>query len=259
MEQIPGPYDSPHFSGDLQAEPNPGPLKTLGVLNIVFSCGLLLCVSCYGFYTFMFAAMNPAMQAAQAQEKAERQQSIDDLKQKIDQETDADKRVELQEELDDLEARPDPVMPDMRKMSGFKDTKVLAFYIVDTASGLILNLLMLIVGCGLLGLREWGRRGGVVLSAIKLIRLVVLYGIGVAVIAPLQGEYIADGLLEIVKQMPQRQQAPQPPAGELAKVYTVMLTGSFLATMLLGAIYPAISLWVLTRDSAKAATSRPID
>ena len=58
-----------------------------------------------------------------------------------------------------------PAMPDTRKMSGLDNPTVWGFYVVDAVSGLVLNILMLIVGCGLLGMREWARQGGVMLSA----------------------------------------------------------------------------------------------
>jgi hypothetical protein len=257
MEQTPGPYDSPQYSGDSQVEPNPGPVKTIGILNIVFACGLLLCVSCYGIYTLMFAAMNPAMQAAQVQAMAERQERIDKLKEELANSNDATRRAELQGQIDALENTPMQPMPDTTKMSGLSDPMVLGFYIADAASGLILNLVMLIVGIGLVGVREWGRQGGTILSIVKIVRLVVLYGVGIAVIAPVQGGLIADGLVEMMKQMPNRQ-AVQPPAQQLGTAYTMMLTGYFVAIMILGAIYPAISAWVLTREGAKAATRRPV-
>ena len=248
MDDASGPYDSPRFGGETHLEPNPGPAKTLGILNVVFACGLLLCGTCYGFYTVLFSAMSPMIAAQQQAAEAEHQARLREQQQAAP--TD-EERAAIQAQIDAADQRKSPDISDVAKIWGLQEPIVIGFYMTDVASGLILNVVMLIVGGGLLGLREWGRKGGVFLSAFKLLRLVVLYGFAIAVVAPQQASLMVEGAAEFARQMPPRAGQP-PPGAETAAVYGMLIAGA-LAVMVLGAIYPAISLWLLTRPGVKAA------
>jgi hypothetical protein len=48
---------------------------------------------------------------------------------------------------------------------------------------------------------------------------------------------------------------PQVNLGELTRIYTIMLTIMAVAMILVGSIYPVVSLWLLTRPGARAACS----
>lgn len=229
--------------------------KTIGLLNMIFGGLLLLCGICSGIYVAWIPLMQPMMQAQQQQfdqqMAAERQKQLADLRQQEKQAKSDEERQPIVARRKHLEAQPLPKMPNMGDMSGLSDPWIRGFYAGDLGSGLLMNILMIVAGIGLVNYRAWGRTLGVWVAGIKIVRLIGLYTYAVLWIVPIQ----VQAFLNMVKEMSAGQPGAQNP-DELAKFATtmgIMMSVSWITIMVLGIIYPAVSLWLLTRPYVKQA------
>jgi hypothetical protein len=147
-----------------------------------------------------------------------------------------------------------PLFPDFGKIfSAFSHPWLIAHGIVDAATGLVLNIVMIVAGIGLLRLRRWGRKLALWTAALKIGRLVVVQGVALFVTVPI----IAESMGNAVEGMIPQGSGPGPPPGTFHTVYGVMFSVQSLAFVLFGSIYPAICLWLLRKPAVKAACDGP--
>jgi hypothetical protein len=244
--------------------PTPRIPKVMGILNIVFAAGLILGGLCMAGYAAMLPMIGKAMTQMQKNADAELEKKKQaDLK-AVDEEektaeTDAEKR-DLAERRRAIEARPKVVIAstmDFSKM-GLDDPRLKVYGWVDPLTAVALNSVMLASGIGLVRRRRWGLTLGIWTAIAKIARLVLLYTyFALAVVPPL-----AQNLGKFAGEMIVQQQAvmgrggAQPPGVDvqmLTRVYFIMYTITAVAMIVIGSIYPAISLWLLTRPGARAA------
>jgi hypothetical protein len=261
MSQSPDEYrDLPEgFSG---VTPNVSACKTIGTLNIIFGALLLLMGVCCGLQFFVQSTFAPAIMAQQQQQfkgamEAARQQQIQRLKDEEKAAKSDKEKAEVEARRKKLEARPEAKMPDFSKMYGTDEPRVIGYWITDLASGVVLNLLMLIAGIGLVAVQEWGRKLGIWIAALKIVRLIALYGFNIIVIVPIVVERLTQGMKEMMEDAAAAQGGGPPPLAQMATVMGTFMTAMFVATAVLGAIYPVATLIVLTRPSVKAACTMP--
>jgi hypothetical protein len=239
--------------------PNPSAAKTIGILNIVFASALLLAGLCCGTYAVVFSnsgfwsAQQQQMQAAiEGQRKAEIKKLEDEEK---DAKTDKEKG-EIRARLRQLELQQIPEINPV-KMYGMDDSRVVGYWIGDAASGLIVNLAMLIAGIGLVALKDWGRLLGIWVAVIKIVRLVVVYGFYILVVVPIITQRFIETTEKTTQAMgaqvnaagPQMRQA----AVQAGEVTGIMMTIWGASMIVFGAIYPVTCAIVLTRARVKAA------
>jgi len=259
MSSFDNAFQSPGFPSDLARQPDASTPKTIGVLNIIFSSLLLLCGACGMFYTVMLAVAGPMMQANEGNMKNTMQKLRDDELEERDRQIEKTEDVEVKQQLQDERDRraAEPVaVPDFTKMYGMSDPRVTGYYLVDLFSALLLNLGMLISGIGLVSVKEWGRRLGLWVARLKLLRLFVLYGVFLAIIVPIQVQSMREGFAEMEKLAPARANRPADMPAAVAQGMTYSLVGTAIAMMVLGAIYPAITWLLLRRESVKAACTQ---
>jgi hypothetical protein len=258
MSSFDNAFQSPGFPSDLAQQPDASTPKTIGVLNIIFASLLLLCGACGAFYTIMLAVAGPMMQAnaggMQAMQEI-RDKELEERDRQIEKTEDADVKQQLQADRDRRAAEP-VEMPDVTKIYGMSDPRVLGYYLVDMFSALLLNLAMLVAGVGLLSVKEWGRRLGLWVARLKLLRLFVLYSVFLAVIVPVQVQSMREGFAEMEKLGPQRANQPRDVPAAVAQGMTYTLIGTAVGMMLLGAIYPGITWLLLRRESVRAACTQ---
>ena len=249
--------------------PKSGTPKVLGILNIVFGSALVLGGICCGMNLTMQAALAPMITAQQQQlqqqmkstqdaERDERLKKLDEQEQAAQTE---EEKLTIQSQRQTVLATPPvvmPVMPDMSKMYGMNNPRVMGYSVTDILSGLLLNVFLLISGAGLVGMREWGRKLAVWIAAIKIGRLFLLTIYSIIFVAPVMAKQMTEALQQMLSQMPPgRGGAPPPQMGsELATIYGTMMTVSAAAMLVFGSIYPGILLWALTRPAAKDACRR---
>jgi hypothetical protein len=238
-----------------EIEPNPSIPKTIGTLNVIFGSLLLLCGACTVASTVMQIVMAPMMEAQQQQMQATiegaHQAEIAAMRKKEDNAKTPQEKAALQAQRKALEAQPVPKMPDMRKMGVTANPQFMAYTLIDAGSGCLLNIAMVVAGIGLMSLKEWGRQLALWVAGIKIARLVGLYGFFIIVLAPQYAKLWTDMMADIGKQA----QGGIPPQQIATLTSTITITMAALAVgmIVLGSIYPALSMYFLTRPEAKAA------
>jgi hypothetical protein len=250
-----GPY--PPFR---EQRPKTAIPTSIGVLNITFGSVLLLCGICTGLNMAMQSAMMPmfGQQQQQFQQimEAERAKQLKDLKKLEEAAPNAEEKATFEGQRKALEAQPIPKMPDMAKF--YEEVNIPAYGIADAVSGLILNILMVIAGIGLLGFKEWARQLGLWVAALKMVRLVALYGFFAIVMAPNISKAFTSMFQEMAEGMakgaPPGQKVPAPAEfAQMGMAMGVMMTAFAIGMIIFGAIYPIIVLILLSRPRVKAA------
>jgi hypothetical protein len=252
----------------MEPSPPPGPYvapnhripRVLGILNIVFAANIMVCGLCSGL-TFVFgpslARSTQDMQKKLTEGlKARRLAEIEELKDKEKAAKTEAEIQELRERRAVLQAQANQVVvmpPDMSTM-GLTDPNVVAFAWVDLLTNLLLNVLMLVAGIGLVARRRWSPRLGVATASAKVVRLVLLYGFFALAIVP--------GLSRRMGQATAAMYAQQGGGGMpsfatsiefLTKTIMIEYSAFAAAMIVFGVIYPAASIWLLTRPGVREA------
>lgn len=136
----------------------------------------------------------------------------------------------------------------------------------DLVTGPVLNLLMLASGMGLIQMKEWARKMALWIAGVKLARLVLLSGVLMAVVIPrteaVMERVAATPLGEVLVARLNSDNAELGTKNPAAVIYTtrnlpaeVTLIQYVLAIMVLivGSIFPTLTLILLTRPGAQAA------
>ena len=243
--------------------PRPRIPKVMGLLNIVIATALML----FSLYIGMYAAIMPMSNRALVEMRTKAAADIEarnqvDLKAVDEAEktaTTAAEKKALQHQRKTIEARPKVALPigmDFEKM-GLVGTRYALFSWVDVTTGLGLDVLMLVAGVGLVGRRKWAPGLGLTAAAAKIVRLVLVYGYVALAIVPPIAQGTGRMAFETVMQQQQAAGRGGAPAGLDAafftRIYYIMFTAMAVAMMLFGSVYPAISLWFLSRPGARAA------
>jgi hypothetical protein len=242
--------------------PNPRICRTFALLNIIFG-GLMLMVG-IGYAVWYFVApsfikqMQAGVRAQLAEQKAEHQAKIDEIKQKEKSAKNAEEKEKLQAEREDLEAEEAAGLDfagDLSDWNIFSDPRARAFYAAETGSGILLNLFMIISGAGLLALSEWARRLGIWVACFKIARWVVIVIVTLVVIVPITTEKT-----QSVVQKVQMQGATKGgvrvttfPMSSMAQFTAIATAVTTIFGAVMASIYPALAIWFLTRPSARAA------
>jgi hypothetical protein len=247
--------------------------KLIGTLNVLFASVMMLCGACSGVGLLMQVAMAPLSEGVQqqmqeamaAQSKVEQQKIIDDLQSQEDAATSDEEKAALAARRQALEQQPPAELPMADMMGAYRDPAFLGYLITDFATGLLLNVLLFASGIGLLAAKAWGRKLGVWVAALKIVRLVAVYGFAVTFVVPVFSQKMGDMMDKMMAQAQQRQQQkqpgapPMPPMGKtVGTFYGIALTSGAVLMILFGAIYPIIMLWVLTRPKVKVACGESV-
>lgn len=237
--------------------------KILGILNIVFAAILLMGGLCQLGSSAAMPMWGKIMKDVDAQQKAQAEaRTKETIKQLEEQEKEAkseEDKAEIRAAKKTAAAAPGAVqipMIDVMKLMG--NRQINAWLFAELFTGIAVNIAMLTAGIGLVRFRAWGRTLGLWTAAVKIFRLVAVYTYAALVVVPPFARLLGE---EVGKMMIQQQQAMGRPApagftvDTFVKIYTVTYTIMCVMMIVLGAIYPLISLWLLSRPSAKAACS----
>jgi hypothetical protein len=242
--------------------PNPRIPKVLGILNILFASVLLIGGLC-SMGTF---ALSPAIsrtfmrmqKEAVAKQQAQKKTALDGLDEQEKAAATAEEKQEIEARRKVIQSAPDfqSAVVDPWEAFPIHEKRFQIYMGTDLLSALVLNLVMLAAGIGLVQRAEWGRKLGIWDAWLKIVRLVLVYGYLAIAIVPDFSTAMAKFAIESIARQ-QQALGRQVPAGlsyeNLAFVYSVGMTVGVVGTILFGSIYPAISLWLLTRRSARAA------
>ncbi len=249
------------FAAQLSVEPNRSLPRTVGMLNVIFGAVLLLSGLCCGMGILSIAmaggmANQPQFQAQMDQAwKQQQEQNLARLQERLDATADPAEKERIQQQMQLVRQTPAPKI-DVAAMYGVKDPGVVMFWSIDMLSGIVVNLLLIVAGIGLLALSEWGRKMSIAIAVIKLVRLASLYGYALLAVVPVMARDTAQAFHDMTKSVPQNGGNQLPPVAEMVQTIGAVWLVSLIIFALLGAIYPALMIMLLTRPSAKAATQR---
>ncbi|HEV3168642.1 MAG TPA: hypothetical protein VGZ22_31845 [Isosphaeraceae bacterium] len=243
--------------------PNPQVAKTLGILNIIFACLLLACSMFNALSMATMPLLNKAIQAQKQEMKqaeAKTKAKLDDLdKQEKAAKTEAEKQ-EVASQRATLTGRSKSTVGfnfsmDFNAM-GLNDPRYLTYWYADTLTGLVMNVIMLASGIGLLMVKPWARTTWLWAAAIKIIRLILVWGYFAVAVVP----GLSQRLGKFIYNMMAQQQAGGRPGGPpgmseefFTRLYGITYTGMAAGMILFGMIYPVVSIWLLNKPRVKAA------
>lgn len=242
--------------------PKPGIPKTLGILNVIFGVLMIL----YGLCTVGILIAAPALMGfaektvKEVQTKAEAQQKAQ-LKVFEDREkaaTTEEEKKAIQQERDATIASTPPVV--QMNLGGatdvINDPVMMGFSYVQMGTGVILSAILLVAGIGLIRLTPWGRSLSIAWAGLQLVQLVIITAVSVFYLQPLQRPKNE----QMLTKMEADAKAPNAPPGaaESAKMARMMSSpavanATIVGYLLLGSIYPIVTLVLLNRPGARAA------
>jgi hypothetical protein len=241
--------------------PNPQIPRSFGLMNIVFGILLLLTAVSYGLmYAYAPALQrlfsNPMKQIEEKQ-KADRAAKIADLKAQENAAKTEEEKNALAAERAALEARVVPdlsAFEDLQNMNAYTEPRLAVFYILDISTAVVLNVLMIVAGAGLMGLKEWARRLAIRVAQLKILRWIAMVVGSMVVIVPMTMSKTQPAITAMEAQMKAAGGGGLPMS--LATVMRwalmfgviVMVFGAIVAS-----VYPAMMWWNLTRPPARAA------
>jgi uncharacterized protein YxeA len=242
--------------------------KAVGWLNIALSLMLMGCGTCYIAYTVAIPGFDNFIREAQKQTKEDARKKRDnEIAALKKQQTQAATEQEKEEIGDQIKAVPEaPDMPFLEigaKHFGLDNPRVLGHFAADASSGLLLNLLLLISGIGLVRCKEWGRKMAIGVAAAKILRHVILSISAIFVMSPvLLGrtdaffKEQATARTAEAKATGEKTTFSSEEAADLSRELRSAVYAAVAYILIVGSVYPVLTLVVLTRPSAKAACSR---
>jgi len=242
--------------------PNPQIPRSFGLMNIIFG-SLMLLIG--GGYATMYAVspmftrqMQVEMKKQQAVQKATRESKIAELKRQEAAAKTEEEKATLRDERVAFEKTVEPDLSGMNDILGWNilsDVRLAIYYFSEVGTGMLLNLLMIISGAGLMALAEWARRLALGVAWLKILRWVAIVVVTMFLILPITVERTQKVFQQIETQTKAQ-------SGGRAVVFPMSQMGRFTAiagavtvvfSAVVASVYPALSLWFLTRGPSRAA------
>ena len=243
--------------------PNFRSARLVGIFNVFFAAQILICGLCMSGYTLtlpMWLRLFSQVQK-QTEERAEQLKTAQ-LEAAIEREkaakTDPEK-IEAAARRIEVETRPKAALSmsmDFTRM-GLADPKIIAWSWAELISSLTLNSMMLASGIGLLHWKPWARSLGIWTAALKIVRLVLVYGYFVLSVVPVLAQRMGEAVVAMMAQQPGTMgpTGGAPPVSLFVRIYLITYSGMGVGMILIGVVYPMIVLWLLTRPGVKSACS----
>lgn len=241
--------------------------KILGILNIVFAAMLLMGGLCQLASSAAMPFYGKMMKDIEAQQKAEvearKKEQVKELEEQEKTAKTEDEKAEIREmKKSATGARPGMVqMPMIDIMKLVNNREIAGWMFTELLTGIAVNFAMLAAGIGLVRFKEWGRSLGIWTAVVKVVRLVAVYGYAALMVVPPFAKVLGEEVGKMIILQQQASGRPAPPGlttETFVKIYVVTYTIMCVIMIVLGAIYPLISLWLLSRPSAKAACAASI-
>ena len=239
---------------DTYVEPRVSTVRTFGILSIVFA--LLIGASslsnlAMGIFLvpFMDATVNQASEDAQLRQQELQAERLSNLEKQIELVESEEEKEMLRAQKEQISAAPQVPIPNV--FSSMNHPKMLYFFITDGVTGAIMNTLMLVSGIGLLYRKEWARKLALWVAGLKIIRQIILQSVNIAVIIPIQLE----GFKQMFEQMQQNAPGPGPGPVGMVGMQGIFMTAAAVFTLVVACIFPALTLWFLSRPGAKVVCS----
>jgi hypothetical protein len=242
--------------------PNPQIPRTFGWLNIIFGALMLLAGAYYIAMFFLTPLVTRTVQSqVESQLTARRQlreSEIAALKAKEQAaKTEAEKR-ELQKKravLESAVASTTDMFADIKDWNIYKDRRVAVYFWLEVCAGILLNVLMIAAGIGLLSTAEWARRLSVNVAWLKILRWSAMTILTLSLIVPITTDKIRSMYAKMDQQIAAKGGAGAMPFSmtSLAPIVGVFTALGTVANAVFASVYPALSIWYLTRPRSRAA------
>jgi hypothetical protein len=246
--------------------PNPQIPRSFGLMNIVFGSLLLLVGAGYGFW-YLYAPtfqrnMQVQVKAQQDRVKAEHDAKLEELKKQEAAAKTKEEKEAAQAERVALEQRPVPslqALDDVWGMNLMTRPAIAAYYASEVASGILLNLLMIVSGAALMGTTEWGRRLAIWVARLKILRWIAMTLITMIVVLPLSLQMSQKAVSAAEAEIKSQGAAMPLPLTEFAKIGAIFGAVFMVFVAMVAVIYPAMTLWYLSRPAARAACMNQLE
>jgi hypothetical protein len=245
--------------------PNPQVPRSFGLMNIIFGSLLLLLALGHGFwylYTPTFTRqMQERVKKVEADQKAERDERIAELKKEEAAAKTKEEKQELKDELAAIEKKASvSVVPfsNLSSMNVMSDKRIAAYYAVEVSAAVILNVLMIVCGAGLMGLSDWARRMAILVAQLKILRWIVMTVLIMVLVLPVTMEITEKAMAAAEAQIKaQGSGAAMPvPMSELVRFGMIFSAVWQVFCAIVACVYPALMWWYLSRPPARAACMR---
>jgi cell division protein FtsB len=242
--------------------PNPQIPRSFGMMNIIFGSLMLLVALGYGCWFLYMPTFTKQMQTRmneqQAQMKAENDEKIVELKKKEEAAKTEEEKQDLKAERELVEKRNQVDLSEFGNLMGtniMNDPRAAAFYYGEILAAIVLNVLMIVAGAGLLGLTEWGRRLGILVAQLKILRWIVMTALTMTIVLPISMEVTQKAMkaVEVQMKMQGGARATPFPMTEFARIGVIIGAVWIVFTAIVASVYPAMMWWYLSRPAARAA------
>lgn len=232
-----------------------------GLMNIIFGSILLLTAIGYGAFYIYAPIIQKQFQSPitqiQEKEKADRAAKIAELKASEAAAKTEDEKKALAEERAAIESKPlvnFSALQDLQNMTAYNEPKLAIYEIFDISTAVVLNVLMIVAGGGLMGLKEWARRLAIWVAGLKILRWVFMVLGSMVWLIPMTLDRMEKAMAAVDAQI--RSSGGGVPPFSMAQVtrWSVMAGAVIMVfSAIVASVYPAMMWWYLSRPAARAA------
>jgi hypothetical protein len=245
--------------------PNPQVPRAFGLMNIIFGSLMLLVGAGSAVWFFLAPTVSKWIQVevkkGQDSRKSEHDAKLAELKRREAAAKTEEEKQAVQDERTILEEDAEPDISGMDDLFGVKilsDRRIVAYTVSELAAGILLNVFMIISGVGLMALAEWGRRMAIWVDWLKIARWVAMTVVTMVLILPITLETTRKAIqLQFQAQAKMKAGGKAAPmliaSGQMSRVMAIASAVAIVFQAAVASVYPALSLWFLTRAPARAA------
>ena len=232
--------------------------RVMGYLNVIFGSFLILTNLTMVAFLFIAPTLGRALDRWQSQQNASfdasHRDAIAKAKAKEAAATTEPERAEAHSGVAILEAKTPTKIPSLSiGVRSMDDPRLFACHMVDSFTGMILNIFLIASGGGLLGLREWGRRMAIVVASVALVRRTILMLVAILYIGPIQTAIMAPDLEAMKEQFRTAQAAGAPGFFFSPQWMSAQVSATAIVFAIAASIYPILVLIKLTNRRVRAA------
>jgi len=242
--------------------PNPQIPRSFGLMNIIFGSIMLLVgagyATVYAVSPMFTRQVQLEMKKQQEAQKVVYESKLAELKRRDDAAKTKEEKEAVADERVILERNAVPDLSGMDDLMGwniFSDVRLAVFYFSEIGAGMLLNLLMIISGAGLMALAEWARRLAIGVAWLKILRWVAMIVVTMVLILPITIERTQKAL-QFAEAQAKVQSGGRPMILPMSYMSRMMAIGGAVVVVfeaVVASVYPALSLWFLTRPPTRAA------
>lgn len=236
--------------------PKPQTTKTLGVMNIIFGSLLIMMFLLTAASLLVAPLMKPLVQNATAQAtariKAQRESELKQLEDRLAAAETEEVKAQIRADLEKKKAEPlpDPTGGAAMTIEGMNTPAVVIYNWTWVATGLAVNIALIVAGVGLIRLKESGRRLSVRVAWAKIALIAAFLFWELVFILPLVSKAMGPQLEQMRKAFGQNSFMDKFLSPEGMRAYSIFV---YCLTAIFSLAYPIFMLVLATRPGVVAA------